>query len=99
MSKKELREYDRWFHDEAPRRIEALTKAVNSSPGFERWKPSYAPESLNSLGNWFAFQVETRPHTRDELEHFPPHILDWVAGGELTDRTISLAVDLGMYIG
>lgn len=68
MTKEELREYNRWFHDVLPHRIGELTTTLNSSAGFEGWKPSYTPESLNSLGNWFASQVETRPHTRDELE-------------------------------
>jgi hypothetical protein len=97
MTKKELREYDRWFHDVLPQRIGELEKAMNSSAGFEGWKPSYTPGSLDSLGNWFASQVETRPHTPDELKNIPPHIRDWVSGGELTDRTISLAMDVGMY--
>jgi len=98
MTKKELREYNRWFHDVLPQRIGELTKALNSSAGFEGWKPDYTPESLNSLGNWYASQVETRPHTRDELKHIPPHIGDWVSGGELTDHTISRAMDVGMYL-
>jgi len=98
MTKKELREYDRWFHDVLQQRIGELTKAMNSSAGFEGWEPSYMPESLDSLGNWFASQVETRPHTRDELKNIPSHIRDWVSGGELTDRTISLAMDVGMYL-
>jgi len=98
MKKKELREYDRWFHDVLPQRIGELTRAVNSSAGFEGWKPSYTPESLNSLGKWFASQVETRPHTRDEFKRIPPHIRDWTSGGELSDRTISLAMDVGMYL-
>jgi hypothetical protein len=98
MTKKELREYDHWFHEVLPQRIGELEKVMNSSAGFEGWKPSYTPESLDSLGNWFASQVETRPHTRDELKNIPPHIRDWVAGGELTDRTIALAMDVGMYL-
>ena len=98
MTRKELREYDRWFRDEIPRRIGILTKAVNSSTSFEGWEPSSAPQSLNSLGDWFASQVATRRHTRDELKRIPSHIRDWATGGELTDRTISLAVDVGMYL-
>ena len=98
MTKKELREYDRWFLDVLPQRIGELTKAVNCSAGSGGWKPTYTTESLNSLGNWFASQVETRPHTHDELRHIPPHIRDWTSGGELTDRTISLATDVGMYL-
>ena len=98
MTKTELREYNRWFHDVLPQRICELAKALNSWAAFEDWQPNYTPESLNWLGNWFASQVETRPHTRDELERIPPHIRDWASEGELTDRTISLAMDVGMYL-
>jgi hypothetical protein len=98
MTKTELREYNRWFQDVLPQRTCELAKALNSSAGFEDWQPNYKPESLNSLGNWFASQVETRPHTRDELKRIPPHIRDWGISGELTDRTISLAMDVGMYL-
>jgi hypothetical protein len=98
MPKKGLKDYNRWFHDVLAQRVGELTKGLNSSAGFESWKPSYTPDSLNSLGNWFATQVETRPHTREELRNIPLHIREHVSEGELTDRTISLAVDVGMYL-
>ena len=99
MPKKELKDYNRWFHDVLPRRIDELTLAVTSSPGFEDWSPNYAPDSLQSLGNWFATQVKTRQHTPDEMSKIPPHVREWVTEGELTDRTISLAMDIAMYLG
>jgi len=98
MPKKELKEYNRWFHNVMPQRVDELTKALNSSSGFEGWKPSYAPDSLNSLGNWFATQVATRPHTREELRNLPQHVREYVSEGELTNRTISLAMDVGIYL-
>jgi hypothetical protein len=48
MAKTELREYDRWVHEVLPQRIGELTRAVNSSAGFEGWIPTYTPESLDS---------------------------------------------------
>jgi hypothetical protein len=98
MPKKELREYSRRFHDVAPERVGELTRTLNSSVGFEDWKANYRPDSLNSLGKWFATQVGSRPHTPEELRRFPPHVREWVSEGELTDRTISLAMDVGMYL-
>src|SRR5260221_9379629 len=98
MPKKELKEYSRWFRDVTPQRVDELTKELNSSAGFGDWKPSYAPDSLNSLGNWFATQVVTRPHTREELRNLPPHVREFVSEGELTNRTISLAMDVGIYL-
>lgn len=98
VPKKELEDYNRWFHNVLPQRIVELTRTVNSSPGFEGWTPSYTPDSLKRLGDWFASQVSTRRHTPEELSSFPAHIRKWVSEGELTDRTISLVMDLGMYL-
>jgi hypothetical protein len=99
MSKKELVDYNRWFLDVLPERIDELGKAVNSSPGFGDWKPTYLPDSLNTLGKWFAAQVQTRQHTPEELSSIPSHVMEWVSEGELTNQTISLSMDVGMYLG
>jgi hypothetical protein len=99
MSKKELAAYAAWFHGVTPDRISELAKAVHSSPGHEDWKPSATPESLDELGRWFEGQVETRRRAAEEVAAtraklaFP---ID-VPGEQLTDRTFSLAIDLGMY--
>lgn len=98
MPKKELKDYFHWFHKEVPHRIEELSSAVNLSPGFEAWRPTYAPDSLDALGCWFATQVKTRQHTPEELSKLPSHVREYMTGGELTDRTISLAIDLAMYL-
>jgi hypothetical protein len=97
MSKKELKDYARWFHEVLPRRVEVLAEAVRQSPGFEQWTPSLAPDSLASLGPWFKAQVNVRQRTPEELNALPAHIRDW-AKDELTDRTISVAMDVGMYL-
>lgn len=98
MSKEELKEYGRWFHQIMPQRIAELTKVVQSSPDFGDWRPSFTPASLSVLGRWFAIQVDTRTRTQEEqLERRSPYPIersDW----ELTDRTFSLAVDVGMYL-
>jgi hypothetical protein len=99
MSKKELKEYFQWFQDVMPERLEELRKAVHTSPGFSGWRADYLPDSLDSLGDWFAVQVETRKRTEEELEEkrqdvahaaHPVEIPDW----ELTNRTFSLAMDI-----
>jgi len=83
-----------------PLRIEELTKAVNSSDDFETWRPEFSPVSLSSLDDWLATQVQTRRRTQEELQKItsgsrhPIPIENW----KLTDRTISLAVDIGMYL-
>jgi hypothetical protein len=103
MNRRELKDYFKWFMAIMPSRIEILVKAVRSSPGYENWEPSYLPESLSKLGEWFAKQVETRLRAEGEIQEIrgkaPPtlkniQIIDY----ELTNRTFSLAIDIGMYL-
>jgi hypothetical protein len=99
MSKKELKEYSKWFQEMIPQRIEELAKAVKESLGFETWQADFSPGSLNKLGEWFQSQVTTRPRDEEELQKiaslpFPTE----VPNRELTNRTISLAIDVGMYL-
>ena len=100
MSKKELRAYFKWFQEIMPCRIEQLASTVQSSPGFENWQPNFSPDSLNSLGEWFATQIETRHRTQEEIEAFnaqAPFPIE-LSGTELTNRTFSLAMDIGIYL-
>ncbi len=99
MSKKELKDYYRWFFQVSPLRLERLLRAVQSTPGFEDWKPNFKPNSLGALGRWFAAKVETRPRTQQEIDEikgrskFPIEI----SNRELTNETFSLAYDIGIY--
>ena len=99
MSKKELKDYHQWFMDTLPKGINELADAVRRTPGFETWQPDCTPSSLDILGEWFAAHVEKRERTDEEIEQiknrltFPMEI----PREELTDRTFSLAVDVGMY--
>jgi hypothetical protein len=100
MSKQELKDYFRWFFDVLPERIRELTEAVRQTPGFETWQPDLTAASLDALGNWFAIQAETRQRTQEERREiasrssYPIEI----PNEELTNRTFSLAVDVGMYL-
>ena len=76
-----------------------LVGAVRDTLGWESWKAEMTPESLGGLGDWFEGQVEMRKkdpgelrETREKLS-FPIDI----PGEELTNRTFSLAIDIGMY--
>lgn len=99
MAKKDLIAYAAWFHDSVPGRIAELTSAVTGTSGYERWEPNMTPESLQDLGRWFESQVQTRKKGDEEIEKtrakltFPIDIPD----EELTNRTFSLAMDIGMY--
>jgi len=100
MSKKELKNYNEWFHKVLPERLQILVSAVQTTPGYEQWNPDFSPQSLEILGKWFLGQVETRQRTRDEIEEiegrssFSMNFSDQ----ELTNRSFSLAIDIGMYL-
>lgn len=100
MSKKELTSYFEWFQGILPQRLEQLINAVKETPGFADWKADFSPASLDLLGRWFAMQVETRPRTLDEVQEiesrsaYPVEVPD----EDLTNRTFSIAMDVGMYL-
>jgi hypothetical protein len=100
MTDSELREYYEWFMAAVPERMMKLSDAVVKSPGFEMFQGDYSPGSLDTLGSWFARQVETRPKTDVELKQQATALLSVgsVPPDELTERTFSLAMDLGMYL-
>jgi len=101
MSKKDLVTYRDWFHAVMPERLQELTRAVNSTPEFEGWRADYTPASLDLLGEWFRRQVETRPRSAAELEKIRASLtfpID-IPNEELTERSFSLAADVGMYFG
>jgi len=99
MPKKELHRYYQWFMDVLPQRVNELAEAVRQTAGFETWRPDNTPASLDTLGNWFAEQVETRKRNQQELQAIKDHqtFPIEVPGEELTNRTFSLAMDVGMY--
>lgn len=100
MPKKVLDAYRTWFHEVIPQRLAELTKAVRNTAGYESWEPDFRPESLDMLGQWFEGQVATRKKSTEEVEEtrsnltFPVEIPE----DELTNRSLSLAMDIGMYL-
>jgi hypothetical protein len=99
MSKPELKSYYSWFMQVLPERIAGLEAAVRESPAYVSWRADFSPDSLATLGAWFAAQVEARPRTPEELDEVTSRLsfpID-VPGEELTNRSFSLAMDVGMY--
>ncbi len=101
MDENELRGYYQWFMRVMPTRIEELARAVGDTPGFEMWLPDCSVSSLGPLGLWFTTQVDTRERTPEEIAamnptpQFPVEVPTY----ELTNRTYSLCLDMGMYFG
>lgn len=100
MSKNELKEYFAWFQNILPQRLGELTGAVHQTPGFENWRADFTENSLNQLGEWFVLQAKTRTRTEKETQEiasYSSYPID-IPNEELTNRTFSLAIDIGMYI-
>ena len=100
MPKEEIRRYRDWYVRAISERLRALEGAVRADAGFEAWRADATAESLPMLGRWFATQVATRPRTAEELAALKrglPYPID-IPAVELTDRTFSLAEDIGMYV-
>jgi hypothetical protein len=99
MPKQELHRYFKWFMDVLPQRVKELAEAVKETPEFETWQADETPASLDTLGQWFAGQIETRSRTQEELQAIKDRLafpVD-ISGEQLTNRTFSLAMDVGMY--
>src|SRR5581483_3859057 len=67
MPKNELKAYFDWFLNQIPSRVEELEDEVKTTSNFENWRADKSPDSLGSLGEWFARQVETRERTAEEI--------------------------------
>lgn len=103
MSKGEIESYCKWYLEQIPLRIEILQRAVNSSADHSNWKADYTPDSLEELGNWFAKQIENRELEKSEIEERLSKAPEWVRQidmdtRELTNKTFSIAIDIGMYL-
>jgi hypothetical protein len=100
MSKKELVDYGRWFHASIDERISQLETAVRSTHGYESWEATNEPETLAMLGNWFAAEITVRPRNPDEIATLQvrSELLASTSSVDLTNRSFSLAIDVGMYV-
>ncbi|MEI7298198.1 hypothetical protein WCQ02_39465 [Paraburkholderia tropica] len=101
LSKQELKKYNDWVIAILPERLEILRSCVNASAGYNSWMADFDPASLAGLGDWFASQVVTRDRTQSEVRAIEARLkfpID-VPNEELTDETVSKAIDVGMYFG
>ena len=97
MPKGELKRYFQWFMKVMPERLVELDAVVRET--HPTWPGDFSPESLQELAAWFGGQVETRPKTGEEIDGLTAKLafsID-VSGTQLTNRTFSLAMDIGMY--
>lgn len=99
MTKKDLRAYKNWFIEIIPQRIEILTDAIHATVALEDWKPDFSPQSLYVLEEWFPTQVGSRRTTEEEkAAYVPGKIITVPPEWDLTSKTYSLCIDIGMYL-
>jgi hypothetical protein len=103
MARVEANNYFNWFMDQLPIRIHELESAVQSVPSYENWRADFTLASLEKLGQFFYEHVETRKRTEEEVAAIYKEAPDWfrnveVEDWELTNRSFSLAIDIGMYL-
>ena len=96
-----IRDYGAWFRRLLPDRVAELTSEVRQTADLAKWEADHTPDSLRALEVWFATRVETRPRSADELDAIRRRLALPIELPKetLTDRTRSLATDLGMYFG
>jgi hypothetical protein len=100
MPRNELRRYFEWFLGEIPQRVDELTSAVRGDPDFGSWTPDCTRSSLEVLSKWYVGQVSTRALSEKERRAKVPdeRLLVAVPDSELTGHTLSVAMDIGMYL-
>lgn len=103
MSRAEANRHFIWFLEQIPIRISILEHAVKSIASYESWKADYTPESLEDLGQWFYENIETRSRSEAEKEEIYNNAPEWfrkveVQDWQLSNRTFSLVMDIGMYL-
>jgi hypothetical protein len=103
-SEAELQAYHEWFLSLIPERVRELEAEVRRTSGFESWKADFTLNSLDTLREWYAGQVEERPLTLDATTKSQSlgaegmsFLLAQLSQAIPTYRTLSLAFDVGVY--
>ena len=92
-----------WFAFQNKPRLEMLADVVRATPGFENWMPDNTPQSLLPLGEWFKAHAKSRPRSNEEMRALVDSGPDWLSkvnlpNWDLDTQTVSLALDIGMYL-
>ena len=101
-SRQDARSYFSWFVDQIPERIDELRRVVEAvGPDCTL---NCSPDSLACLGHFLFAHVEIRPSTpaeiAEESDELPAQLREHVQleKWQLTERTLSLCVDVGIYL-
>ena len=99
MNRREVDENFSWFVQQIPVRIEMLQNIVGLGANISE----FSPQSLTVLGNLLDENVESRhlsdPEILHERANSPSWFQDIVPDKVLSERTISVCVDIGIAFG
>lgn len=104
-TKKEAKEYYRWFLSVLSERVQTLETYVRNShkKSFPDWKADFSPASFADLGEWFAYHASKMEVPKKYLEmahQNTPFLRDVeIENWTLSELTISLSMDIGIYYG
>ncbi len=111
LSRNQAKIYYEWYIEHIPKRIEVLQQALRTSKedSYQEWIATKTKLSLDVLGKWLVDNVtvtpvkeERRQEIIQEREAVIPKkylsILE-LPDEELSEQTLSIIIDVGMYLG
>jgi len=92
------------FIESIPLRLKILSEYIITSPTYSTWPSNSFDQALLDLGKWFSDHVTTRKRTALEIDALvskSPILFKTidVPKYELSNETLSLSADIGMFIG
>lgn len=104
LTSKQAKEYFEWFKSEIPNRIAMLWERIKKDiPEVQPFDDS--PESLISLWEWYETKIEQVPMSEAEIAYQVSKYPKWMEEEirkitrKYTDETLSLALDIAIYLG
>lgn len=90
-SEAKLQHHFDWFIANIPERLSQLSNLVRTRQGYEDWTPTFLPESLKALGEWFS-------EVAGEFDLLPP-ISGVYTSPQMAPILGYIAFDIGIYWG
>ena len=105
FSKEEAKEYYKWFKSIKNDRVQILKSDVQKI--YPEWKADYSRNSLIKLYEWFESKVTNRKMINEEREEIEKQVNETtllvgvveIPETTLTDETVSICFDIGIYLG
>jgi len=100
-TKDELKLYGTWFKENKDIRLNYLIEHVKSTPNYEHWTADFTLNSLKELGKWLKENIEIEKLPEEEYKLKRNKVPEWieVLDWDLTIKTRSILVDVGIYFG